>query len=138
MRRKKERKREYPGNLLYDVLVEDLTMASNNHRLSQGQMEALDLAMRSFTPQEVEVIMRRYQLMETYRSIGESMGLTQEKSRNICSKALRKLRNPVYVKMYLIMQEKEEQHYEKMVFGSLCDFSYGDCRVWNKFRWRKQ
>ena len=90
----------YPENLLYDVLVEDLAIKNPGHRLREDQIAALACAMDTLEEQERQVIERRYQMREVYREIGESMNLAGWKCQQICAKALRKLRNPIYASKY--------------------------------------
>ena len=92
--------RDYPENLMYDILVEDIAPQDGNHKLTARQIESLEYALKSLSEEEQEIIRRRFQLKETYRAIGENLGITTDKSRYICSKALRKLRRPEFVKMY--------------------------------------
>ncbi len=90
----------YPEKLLYDVLVEGLAVKNPGHHLREDQITALSCAMETLEEQERQVIERRYQMREVYREIGESMNLADWKCQQICAKALRKLRNPIYVRKY--------------------------------------
>ena len=98
--KQKRRTLPYPENLMYDVLVEDITVKNPGHRLTDSQKSMLETAMGTLTEVELLTIRKRYEDLKFYREIGEDLGLTAGKCESICANALRKLNHPDFRKKY--------------------------------------
>lgn len=77
---------EYPANLLKEVYGENQPI--------EYDVCGLEMALQSLTERENFVLSERYTRLMTYDKIGKSLGVSRERIRQICKKALRKLRHP--------------------------------------------
>lgn len=84
----------YPYNLLeciYGGPIEDV--------INDDQMAGLEQVLDSLTPREKRSMQLYFEDEKTLKDIGKEFNVTQERIRQIVSKAIRKLRNPVKFKL---------------------------------------
>ena len=99
-RHTKQSRYSFPENLFCDIMVEDLVMNNPGRTMMDSQRETLCTAFNSLDLIERAILIKRYQENKIFRVIGEELGLSGGKCQQLCSKALRKLRNPEYVRRY--------------------------------------
>jgi RNA polymerase sigma factor (sigma-70 family) len=107
---------------LEDTIVDESQISIEEQIQKQFQLEAISQTLEELTPQERNIIQRRFGLNtppETLEEIGRSQNLTRERIRQIEFLALRKIRNKVETKWEAYKQEAKElaeilaQHTEK-------------------------
>lgn len=100
-------------------------MESNPERLLEqiDLRQGLEKALLRLTPREERVIRLRFGLADStpgsLREVGETMGITAERIRQIEMKAIRKLRHPARIRFllskrqYAVLLEKRRQEADK-------------------------
>lgn len=101
----------HPRSSNHSVEIDTVDMISFDDRLelscltdeNEYDKEGLHKILATLSPREEAIIRLRYgfddgSIGETYESIGEKMGVTKERIRQVETKALRKLRHPTRVK----------------------------------------
>ncbi len=83
---------EYPRNLL--LAVRDTREQEEPTELTADVLAGIQYALSTLNEREQLVLCRRYKEQKTLREIGEEIGVKQERSRQIETAALRKLRYP--------------------------------------------
>ena len=84
----------YPYNLIdciYDEPVDEI--------LNDDQLAGFDQALGTLHPRERRALELYFEEEKTLKEIGKEFGVTQERIRQIVSKAIRKMRNPIRVKL---------------------------------------
>jgi len=85
------------GGSLFDMLPDDKTPAPEDFAFSEAESQVLEKLLGELTDREAEILRLRYGLEETepmtLKDIGEKVGLTRERVRQIETEALRKLYN---------------------------------------------
>lgn len=85
-------KEEYPRNLL--LAIRGGWQQEEPTELTSDVLAGIEYALSTLNEREQLVLCRRYKEQKTLREIGEEIGVKQERSRQIETAALRKLRYP--------------------------------------------
>ncbi|MGN0107081.1 MAG: sigma-70 family RNA polymerase sigma factor [Hominilimicola sp.] len=80
----------FPENLLADIYGQ-----APEGAVTEDRTEGLSYVLSNLREREREIVRLRYEKMLTYREIGETMGFSTERARQLLVKTLRKMRNPL-------------------------------------------
>lgn len=101
----------YPYNLILDIFTGNVKEASaiDIDRMRRVYIPALEESIKDLTVREQHVLERRYIHAMTWDEIGKEHNVTRERVRQICHRALRKLRNPVRQRHWMMMPMDDVQ-----------------------------
>ena len=84
----------YPYNLIECIYGEPV-----DEVLNEDQLAGFDQALGTLHPRERRALELYFEEEKTLKEIGKEFGVTQERIRQIVAKAIRKMRNPIRVKL---------------------------------------
>ena len=116
----------WPENLVTEIGLEEVFGKKEYSPLTDDQIAGLRYAVSTLKDKEREILLLRYEEHSTYKAIANRFGLSNERIRQICAKAVRKTRHPSRLR-YLKDGYQGAQEIERLRKEELKNACEGTC-----------